>query len=67
MNMTKAEAYLTQVDNQFTVLPYPYSCTFAIYPVPAHSPIAKEHSYQPTLALSGYYEIPPLQIWLKLS
>ena len=53
-NLTHAEAYLTQVDNQFTVLPYPYSCTFAILPVPAHRPIAKEHSSQPRLALPGY-------------
>jgi len=58
--LTEIDRYLTNIDGRLTLLDdnekplaIAFESTFAIYPVPAHSPIAKELSIPPNFAVSG--------------
>ena len=65
-NLTQFEGHPTQIDesvNNFveikTKLANAFASTFAIFPVPAHSPIAKELTKPPLFCLSGNLAILP--------
>jgi len=65
-NLTQFEGHPTQIDecvNNFveikTKLANAFASTFAIFPVPAHSPIAKELAKPPLFCLAGNLVILP--------
>ena len=69
MNLTQFEGHPTQIDecvNNFveikTKLANAFASTFAIFPVPAHSPIAKELAKPPLFCLAGNLAILPKKL-----